>query len=418
MSRSETTYLSVFPPKLPWSPGDYVHLNIREKGGGVKEIENCEGLASGNCGGNEFGFCFINYDVSEYVHPEHGGTLYIDAYSNTINMGCPIQMKLEVSRKQIPTAAPTISPTMQGNGTKEVIINKNNGELFDLTVSPSTVGVAAAFAALLTLGLGVYFSFLRKGSKAAEITVVKAGVVMLIFGGEFATTIVLLTQLFESTEQAWGVVITVARLLHALVAAFLLATIYGSSRLQEQTGLVGLLDRKHMGLNSKMYALASCCCIIDIQTFLLLPWKESEFTKQCSGTVPNMLMFRTVQLTTILTSLVNIGSQIPYLSTTPFSVYTSFFYVNIAFASFRALISMLAYCVLAGVLQECEVAKAVDSDSSTSSPTSNVQMSEVTSNVLHNGVDGSNQQVVHGDVQEMIKQLQLRNRLQEEEQVI
>mgnify|MGYP001281725127 CR=1 FL=1 len=184
----------------------------------------------------------------------------------------------------------------------------NQGESFDFTVSPSTVGVAAAFAALLTLGLGVYFSFLRKGSKAAEITVVKAGVVMLIFGGELATTIVLLKQLLESTEQAWGIVITVARLLHALVAAFLLATIYGSSRLQEQTGLVGLLDRKHMGLNSKMYALASCCCIIDIQTFLLLPWKESEFTKQCSGTVPNMLMFRTVQLTTILTSLVNIGS--------------------------------------------------------------------------------------------------------------
>ena len=74
---------------------------------------------------------------------------------------------------------------------------------------------------------------------------------MLIFGGEFATTIVLLTQLFESTEQVWGVVITVARLLHALVAAFLLTTIYGSSRLQEQTGLVGLLDRKHMGLNSE-----------------------------------------------------------------------------------------------------------------------------------------------------------------------
>ena len=175
---------------------------------------------------------------------------------------------------------------------------------------------------------------------------------------------------------------------------------------------MGLLDRKHMGLNSKMYALASCCCIFDIQTFLLLPWKESEFTKQCSGTAPNMLMFRTIQLTTILTSLVNIGSQIPYLSTTPFNVYTSFFYANIALASFRALISMLSYCVLAGVLQECEVAKAVDSDSSTSS---NIEMSEMTSNVLHNGVGGSNQQVVHGDVNEMIKKLQLRVQLQEEE---
>ena len=42
-------------------------------------------------------------------------------------------------------------------------------------------------------------------------------------------------------------------------------------------------------------------------------------------------------------------------------------------------------------------------------------MSEMTSNVLHNGFDDSNRQVVHGDVQEMIKQLQLRNQLQEEQ---
>ncbi len=213
--------------------------------------------------------------------------------------------------------------------------------------------------------------------------------------------------------------ITGARLFHAFVAAFLLATIYGSSKLQKRTGLVSLLDRKHMGLHSKMYALASCCCIFDIQTFLLLPWKESEFTRQCVGTAPNMLVFRSVQVTTILTSLVNIGSQIPYISTTPFNVYTSFFYANIALASFRALISMLAYCVLVGVLKECKVAKADDSDGSVSSGTADIEMSEFTSNVLHNEVDGSNQQsnqqVVLGDVQGMIKQLQQRVQSQEEE---
>eukprot|EP00605_Chrysophyceae_sp_TOSAG23-4_P001283 GSChrysophyteH1.ASY1.ANO1.1394.1 assembled CDS len=399
----EATYLSVFPPKLPWLNGEFINLYIRKKGGGVATIQ-CSPLERGDCGDKEFGFCVVNYNVTGYVHPEHGGTLYVDLYSNAKRKECTPQMQFEVTRNEIPTAVPTMSPTHQVESFK--------GEPFDVTISPSTVGVAAAFAALLTLGLGVYFSFLRKDSKATEITVLKAGVVMLIFGGEFATTIVLLKQLFESQEQAWGVVISVARLLHALVAAFLLATIYGSSKLQERTGLVGLLDRKHMGLNSKMYALASCCCIFDIQTFLLLPWKESEFTKQCSGTVPNMLMFRTVQLTTIFTSLVNIGSQIPYLSTTPFNVYTSFFYVNIVFSSFRALISMLAYCVLAGVLQQCDVAMADDSDYSTRSHANTVEM---TPNVLHIGVDGSNQQVVLADLQEVIKQLQLRFQLQEKE---
>ena len=77
---------------------------------------------------------------------------------------------------------------------------------------------------------------------------------------------------------------------------------------------------------------------------------------------------------------------------------------------------MLAYCVLVGVLKEYKVAKADNSDESVSSGTGDFEMSEFTSNVLHNEVDGSNQQsnqqVVLGDVQEMIKQLQRRKRLQ------
>jgi hypothetical protein len=124
MSRSETTYLSVFPPKLLWSTGDYVNLKIREKGGGLEEIE-CKDLESGTCGDPEVGFCVVNKDVSEYVHSEHGGTLYINAYSNTVKKECPIQIKLEVSRKGIPTAVPTsvptsvpTVPTKQVNGTK------------------------------------------------------------------------------------------------------------------------------------------------------------------------------------------------------------------------------------------------------------------------------------------------------------
>jgi len=160
--------------------------------------------------------------------------------------------------------------------------------------------------------------------------------------------------IFNSKYKGWGVVIAMMRLLHTVVAILILATVYGSKKLQNLTGLVDFLDRKHMGLNPKIYAAASICCLFDINAFILLPWRDTDFTRQCFGTAPNMAMFRTVQLTTIFTGLVTIGSQIPYLKGEPFNDNTAFFYANIVMASFKMVVSLLAYCVSSGALVECK----------------------------------------------------------------
>lgn len=252
----------------------------------------------------------------------------------------------------IPTPSPTSLPTY-------------NNELLNFDLNAQTWGFLAAFVALITLGLGLFFTFLRKGSKAVEIPIPKTGFIMLFIGGHTVTTIVVLVDILNSKYESWGIVIAMMRLLHTLVALFILATIYGSKKLQNLTGLVDLLDRKHMGFNPKVYAAASICCLFDINAFILLPWRDTEFTRQCFGTAPNMQMFRTVQLTTIFTGMVTIGSQIPYLTGEPFNSNTAFFYANMSMASIKMTVSLLAYCVSAGGLVECKTSKLEEDEKET-----------------------------------------------------
>ncbi len=220
---------------------------------------------------------------------------------------------------------------------------------------PSIMIQLAGYGAIVSFGTGIYYTFLRKGSNAVQISVAKAGVIMGLIGGEFVTTLGLAFEILHSEYRGWGMVIVSMRLMHILIAIAVLTTIYGGKTFQSYTDLIQLLDRKHMASNPKMYSLASIFCLFDIKAIALLPWVNSEFARQSFGTAPNMAMFRVTQWTTIFTSLFSILSQGEYLNdsvarnTSPI-----LFYINISLAGTQIVISLLAYCMTSEQLAQCK----------------------------------------------------------------
>ena len=99
-----------------------------------------------------------------------------------------------------------------------------------------------------------------------------------------------------------------------MVAIYFLSAVYSSKAYQDRTSFAHLLDRKHMlnGPNANVYALCSFIVFLDVQVLAYLPWFNSPFTRMSKG-FPNMVVFRAVSWTTLITSLAFIGLQVPFL---------------------------------------------------------------------------------------------------------
>ncbi len=104
------------------------------------------------------------------------------------------------------------------------------------------------------------------------------------------------------------------RFLDGMVAIYFLSAVYASKAYQDRTSFAHLLDRKHMlnGPNANVYALCSFIVFLDVQVLAYLPWLNSPFSRMSKG-FPNMVVFRAVSWTTLVTSLAFIGLQIPFL---------------------------------------------------------------------------------------------------------
>lgn len=280
-------------------------------------------------------------------------TVTFDAGCKTqINIGNDAFLNSNVTSIDLPTVA--MCPDC---GTNVILLNCEPNPSspfsggFTILVNPSTWIQIAVLIFLFAGFLGIYLMFLRKGSKAVEISAVKAGIVSSLSGGGMITTMILLDDMFHSKYGFWGIVIVLMRMLHIFIALLILITIYGPDSWQEYTNFIKLLDKKHMASNPKMYALASFFCMFGIEAFVLLPWRDSDFARQSFG-IPNLSLFRIIHRTTIFTGLCTIASQIPYLMGVPPTPYTIFFYTNIAVASVQILITILAYYISTAELEE------------------------------------------------------------------
>merc|ERR1711988_1797481 len=79
------------------------------------------------------------------------------------------------------------------------------------------------------------------------------------------------------------------------------------------------LDEDHFVSESKVYFVMAFMCIIDLTFVVFLPWKDSKFAMLSKG-FPNIIVFRVVQISLILTAVISFCIQVSYLDRTTFSV--------------------------------------------------------------------------------------------------
>ena len=246
--------------------------------------------------------------------------------------------------------------------TGDTIINNttNKGLTVDLN-KQVVIWLAALFVALTTGGLGVFFVNLRKPEKGVvEVLLVKVGIMMALIGMDIVTTYKILVDILQSAYEGWGVVVAMLQLVEIVISAGILYTVYGPVSARAYTGLHQLVDNVHMAKNPKMYALASLLTCFNLGVFILFPWKKSQFAERSFG-LPNMFLFRTLQLTSIFTATLLIISQIPYLLGEDFSSPTKktdmiFSIGNLVMQVSTLVVATLAYCVSASTLSESTTA--------------------------------------------------------------
>jgi FtsZ-binding cell division protein ZapB len=77
------------------------------------------------------------------------------------------------------------------------------------------------------------------------------------------------------------------------------------------------LDWDHMIAESKVYFVVSALSVVDLTFVVFLPWKNSRFATLSKG-FPNLVLFRLVQVSLLVTSAVSFVIQLIYLSTATF----------------------------------------------------------------------------------------------------
>ena len=190
----------------------------------------------------------------------------------------------------------------------------------------------------------------------------------------------------NSKYKGWGIVVAMMRVVHVVIGIIILLSVYGPSFLHFVIGLRPMMANVHMGHNPKMYALASVFAVFNNGAFMLLPWRNSEFSQRSFG-LPTMDIFRTIQLTTICTASVTIGSQIPYLSGTSLNQNPTliFFYINIIINSCKLCVSGFGYCVHAAILRESStkfIDKIISSKDTNFDEDDEIELGNMTSNPI------------------------------------
>ena len=84
-------------------------------------------------------------------------------------------------------------------------------------------------------------------------------------------------------------------------------------------------------------------CLIDLTFVVFLPWKDSKFALLSKG-FPNIIVFRVVQISLILTAVISFCIQLSYLVSTPFSVERDLMFVlNILLLGIKVILIMVEF---------------------------------------------------------------------------
>ena len=103
------------------------------------------------------------------------------------------------------------------------------------------------------------------------------------------------------------------------------------------------LDQDHFVSESRIYFGVAFLCLIDLTFVVFLPWKDSKFALLSKG-FPNIIVFRVVQISLILTAVISFCIQLSYLVSTTFSAERDLMFVlNILLLGIKVILIMLEF---------------------------------------------------------------------------
>ena len=273
-------------------------------------------------------------------------------------------MKYELTGgKYQATPTPTMSPTQEPTKATTQV----NGLQLDLNKLNVWNLLQIAFAAGVLLGGGaVYLCKLREKSKEAYQHPMPYAVINLgMLGVELTSMIFLLVELFRYGYGESGGALVGFRFMKMVIGVLIVSGVYfppSQSFLKSFMDFSPYLDWDHMIAESKVYFVVSAMSVVDLTFVVFLPWKNSRFATLSKG-FPNLVLFRLVQVSLLVTSIVSFAIQLIYLSTTTFVLERDLmFIINLILLSIKLLIITLEFFYKNHVLRS---APTVLSDSHT-----------------------------------------------------
>jgi hypothetical protein len=256
-------------------------------------------------------YCAVNVDVTSALTSDGGGTLQLNAVTNTLDISganpalCNrngvqdiyYELNYTVSAFRQPTLAPTTAPTPQPTSTSgTVIINKQNNLVTDEGAPFYVIGVVmAAFAAL-----GVLIVRLRDRAKGlARLRLLAVCCDLALQGNLIVSEVFYIIVLLQSSTKLFGalaIVLIFARMQNAVVGGFLLYRLYRPS-----TQLYEKLNKEVLLLHTKIHSVVQMLMVFDCAMFRYLPWVASDSTFQ-SMSFPDPLSFKLCMATRVLQS--------------------------------------------------------------------------------------------------------------------
>jgi hypothetical protein len=294
-----------------------------------------------------------NYEIpAQKLDKEYSGSIFINSSSRgVIASACPspsgheiyVRYELTGGKYQAtpnPTLSPTQEPTKATTQVNGLQLDINNLDIWKLLQISIATGVLLA-------GGAVYLCKLREKSKEAYQHPLPYAVTNLgMLGMELTSMIFLMVELFRFGYEDSGGALLGFRIMKMCIGVLIVVGVYfppSQPFLKSYMDISQYLDWDHMVAESKIYFVVSAMSVADLTFVVFLPWKNSPFATLSKG-YPNLVLFRLVQMSLLLTAIVSYLIQVSYLSTTTFVLERDLmFVINLILLSIKLLLITLEF---------------------------------------------------------------------------
>ena len=164
--------------------------------------------------------------------------------------------------------------------------------------------------------------------------------------------------LVDSTYQAVGIVMLLARLSNVVSSLIVIRRIFGAAPVnQEETHLVLLMDNDHFLQNAKIYGILCVASLFDATLLNFLPWNHSKFATDSQG-YPDLSTFKICMYTRSGMGVVIVLCQSVYMAMSQLGggdasvASKAFLIVNILFSASNMIISLFQTAFITSILEE------------------------------------------------------------------